>query len=85
MYGSEGAGRWRHRLATRSLSNRVKVDSLLTIIRELVTANNPVEQLQRLAQQLEELFPLNPSGKHMVNRDMGRLEPTPSLKYKAIA
>ncbi len=68
-----------------SLSNRVKVDSLLTIIRELVTANNPVEQLQRLAQQLEELFPLNPSGKHMVDRDMGRLEPTPSLKYKAIA
>ncbi len=31
-----------------SLSNRVKVDSLLTIIRELVTAHNPVEQLQRL-------------------------------------
>ena len=68
-----------------SLSNRVKVDSLLTIIRELVTADNPVEQLQRLAQQLEEWFPLNSSDKHMVNRDMGRLEPTPSLKYKAIA
>ncbi len=68
-----------------SLSNRVKVDSLLTIIRELVTANNPVEQLQRLAQQLEERFPLNPSGKPMVDRDRGRLEPTPSLKYKAVA
>jgi hypothetical protein len=68
-----------------SLSNRVKVDSLLMIIRELVTADNPVEQLQRLAHQLEELFPLNPSDKHMVNRDMGRLEPTPSLQYKAIA
>jgi hypothetical protein len=68
-----------------SLSSRVKVDSLLTIIRELVTANNPVEQLQRLAQQLEELFPLNPSDKHMVNRNMGRLEPTPSLKRKALA
>jgi hypothetical protein len=68
-----------------SLSNRVKVDSLLTIIRELVTADNPVEQLQRLAQQLEELFSLNSSKKHMVNCDMGRLEPTPSLKYKAIA
>ncbi len=68
-----------------SLSNRVKVDSLLTIIRELVTADNPVEQLQRLAQQLEELFPLNPSDKHMVSRDMGRMEPTPSLKYRALA
>lgn len=68
-----------------SLSNRVKVDSLLTIIRERVTADNPVEQLQRLAQQLEELFPLNPSAKPMSDRDMGRLEPTPSLKYRAIA
>jgi hypothetical protein len=38
-----------------------------------------------LAQQLEELFSLNSSKKHMVNRDMGRLEPTPSLKYKALA
>jgi hypothetical protein len=68
-----------------SLSNRVKVDSLLMIIRELLTADNPVEQLQRLAHQLKELFPLNPSDKPMVNHDMGRLEPTPSLKYKAIA
>lgn len=68
-----------------SLSSRVKVDSLLTIIRELVTANNPVEQLQCLAQQMEEWFPLNPSDKHMVSRDMGRLEPTPALKYKALA
>ncbi len=68
-----------------SLSNRVRVDSLLTIIRELVTANNPVQQLQRLAQQLEELFPLNPSDKPMVNRDMGRLEPTSSLKYRVHA
>lgn len=68
-----------------SLTNRVKVDSLLTIIRELISADNPVEQLQRLAQQMEELFPLNPSDKHMINRNMGRLEPTPSLKYKALA
>ena len=68
-----------------SLSSRVKVDSLLTIIRELLSADNPLEQLQRVAQQMEPLFPLNPSDKHMVNRDMGRMEPTPSLKYKALA
>jgi hypothetical protein len=66
-----------------SLTNRVKVDSLLTIIRELVMADNPVEQLHRLAQQLEALFPLNPSNKHRVNRDMGRLEPTSLLQYRA--
>jgi len=28
---------------------------------------------------------LQPSGKHMSGRDLGRLEPTPSLRYRAIA
>jgi len=34
---------------------------------------------------MEENCPLNLSSKHMVERDMGRLEPTPALKYKAAA
>jgi hypothetical protein len=29
------------------------------------------------------LFPLAPSSKHMSGRDLGRLEPTPSLRYRA--
>jgi len=66
-----------------SLSNRVKVDSLLGVIRELVSSEHPQRELQRLADQLQELFPLNLSAKHMAHRQMGRLEPTPSLKYKA--
>ena len=66
-----------------SLSNRVKVDSLLGVIRELVSCEHPQRQLQRLADQLQELFPLNLSAKHMAHREMGRLEPTPSLKHKA--
>ncbi len=68
-----------------SLSNRVKVESLLTVIRGLLASEHPQQQLERLAKQLEEHFTLNPSAKHMVHRAMGRLEPTPSLKYKAAA
>ncbi|WP_221896587.1 hypothetical protein [Bathymodiolus japonicus methanotrophic gill symbiont] len=29
----------------------------------------------------KDVFQLMPSGKHMIGRDLGRLEPTPSLKY----
>ena len=47
------------------------------------SCEHPQRQLQRLADQLQELFPLNLSAKHMAHREMGRLEPTPSLKHKA--
>jgi len=66
-----------------SLQARVRVDSLLAFIRELLFADNPHEQLNRLSQALEEVFHLAPSKKHMNNRDLGRLEPTPALQYRA--
>jgi hypothetical protein len=66
-----------------SLQARVRVDSLLAFIRELLLADNPHEQLNRLTQALEEVFPLAPSKKHMNTRDLGRLEPTPALQYRA--
>ncbi len=68
-----------------SLVNLVKADSLLSIIQDIVMAANPVQQLQKLAQQMEANCPLNLSSKHMVDKEMGRLEPTPALKYKTVA
>jgi len=68
-----------------SLINLVKADSLLSIIQDLVVADNPVQQLQTLAQQMEANCPLNLSSKHMVDKDMGRLESKPALKYKVAA
>lgn len=68
-----------------SLRNRVRVESLLMVLRELVAAENPAQQLQALAQQLQEQFTLNPSAKHLAHRELGRLEPTASLKYRAAA
>jgi len=68
-----------------SLRNRVKVESLLTVLPELVAAENPAQQLQALAQQLQEQFTLNPSAKHLAHRELGRLDPTPALKYRAAA
>ena len=43
------------------------------------------EQLQAFAHQLQEQFELNPSAKHMAHRELGRLDPTPALKYRAAA
>jgi len=34
---------------------------------------------------VREFFILQPSGKHMSGRDLGRLEPTPSLMRRAVA
>jgi hypothetical protein len=68
-----------------SLIHRIKVDSLLTVIRELLDAEDPEQHFQRLADTLAQHFSLAPSEKHLVGRDLGRLEPTPALKYKAAA
>jgi hypothetical protein len=68
-----------------SLINRIKVESVLTVIREVLTAADPEYHLQQLSDTLVQYFDLRPSEKHMVGRDLGRLEPSPSLKYKAAA
>jgi hypothetical protein len=41
--------------------------------------------LEELLAVAKRLFPLRDSAKHMNGRDLGRLEPTPSLKYRAAA
>jgi hypothetical protein len=65
---------------------RFKADSLgLTPPRELLDAKDPEHHFQRLADTLAKHFSLAHSEKHWVGRDLGRLEPTPALKYKAAA
>ena len=68
-----------------SLINRIKVDSLLEVFRGILATVDPAGQLQQLSDTLAEHFDLKPSEKHMVGRDLGRLAPSPSLKYKAAA
>jgi hypothetical protein len=66
-----------------SLKARVRVDSLMDLIQELLASENPKKMLSQLSQKVKELHELQPSKKHMIGRDLGRLEPSPSLKYKA--
>ena len=68
-----------------SLVARVRVEALLALIHELISSEDPNEGLNQLGEKIKETFSLEPSKKHMIGRDLGRLEPTPSLKYKAAA
>lgn len=65
-----------------SLRERVKVESLIQVIRKVILSNNPEEMLGRLVKAAKDIFQLASSKKHMMNRELGCLEPTPSLKYK---
>ncbi|MBF0461833.1 MAG: transposase, partial [Magnetococcales bacterium] len=64
-----------------SLINAVKIESLLTTIRTVLAAEDPEQKLAEMADQLAKLFPLATSEKHMAGRDLGRQEPTPSLRH----
>ncbi len=67
-----------------SLTDHIKVDCLFDFIWDLLSCDDPKEKLTLLTDTLkEQVFTLNPSKKHMINRDLGRLEPTPTLRYRA--
>jgi len=66
-----------------SLRDRVRVDSTLQFFKAIILSENPEEQFVLLTEQAKEIFRLNESSKHMVGRDLGRLESTPSLQYRA--
>jgi hypothetical protein len=66
-----------------SLRAYVQAECLIAVIDDLVSADHPQDQLQRFTQALHEVFALGQSTKHMIQRQLGRLEPTPSLKDRA--
>jgi hypothetical protein len=66
-----------------SLRQFSRGEALLASVRSLLTAENVTERLTQLAEKVKAWFPLTPSGKHLSGRDLGRQEPTPSLRYRA--
>ena len=61
------------------------MESLLAYVQELLQEANPAQKLAQLGELVKEVLALRPSEKHMSGRDLGRLEPTPSLRYRAMA
>src|SRR5262245_45365763 len=66
-----------------SLRANVQVECLVEVISDLVSSDDPQEQLTRFSNALHEVFACGSSKKHMIHRQLGRLEPTPCLKYRA--
>jgi hypothetical protein len=59
------------------------VECLVEVTNDLVSSGDPQEQLKRFTHALHEVFAFGRSKKHMSQRQLGRLEPTPSLQYRA--
>ena len=66
-----------------SLCEVIKMESLMQCVWTIASSEEPVTALQKLATRVQRVFTLRDSTKHMAGRDLGRLEPTPSLKYHA--
>ena len=67
-----------------SLQRKSQIEVLLAFIKALLEQHNPAAKLKELAELVDEVFQLMPSEKHMVGRDLGRLESSASLKYRAV-
>ncbi len=65
-----------------SLQRKSQMDVLLEFIKTLLEQQNPADKLKELAVLVDDVFQLMPSSKHMIDRDLGRLEPTASLQYR---
>jgi hypothetical protein len=66
-----------------SLRANVQVECLVDVIDDLVSSDEPQDKLQRFTNAFHEVFAFGRSTKHMIQRQLGRLEPTPALKYRA--
>jgi hypothetical protein len=55
----------------------------LALAQRLLIVENPIEKLEQLSHTLTEVCKEAPSNKHMNHRELGKLEPSESLKYKA--
>jgi len=66
-----------------SLRANGQVECLVHVIDDLVSSDHPQDKLKHFTQALHEVFAFGPSTKPMIQRQWGRLEPTPFLKYRA--
>ena len=65
-----------------SLRANVQVQCLVEVISDVGSSDDPQETLKRFTNALPEVFAFGSSKKHMRQRQLGRLEPTPYLKYR---
>ena len=68
-----------------SLRDKERAKAVIDTVEELLNSEDPKSVIDCLKHSLAEVIPLRESSKHMSGRDLGRLEASPSLKYRAAA
>jgi hypothetical protein len=69
-----------------SLTEKIKVEGLLSTFEKIIMSDTPIERFKKFATALtKDVIQMHPSKKHMVNRDLGKLEATFALRYRRIA
>jgi len=67
-----------------SLQRKSQMEVLLKFIKNLLEHPEPANKIKELAELIDDTFQLMPSDKHMVGKNLGRLEPTPSLNHRIL-
>jgi hypothetical protein len=66
-----------------SLRERLRVESIVECFRTVLASSSPQKALEQMRASIEEFFPLRSSSKHLNPVELGRLESTASLRYRA--
>ena len=69
-------------LTVGSLVEKLKAEALVDTEKSVVEPEKPKCRLSAMIEALKDYCPERESSKHMVGRDLGRMTPTPSLKYR---
>ena len=67
-----------------SLQRRLQMESFTTWLTDWIDDSTFKDKLEQLTETIRPLFPLLPSLKHVNGQYMGRLDPTPGLKYRGL-
>jgi len=66
-----------------SLQRRIQADAFVMFLYNLWEGGRVHEKIDDIKDAIQELFTLQPSEKHMSGKNLGRMGPTASLKYRA--
>ena len=66
-----------------SLRRASHAQAFVELVRKIIMDSDPARMLEELSEKIKALFALAPSKKHMNTRELGRQEPTASLRSRA--
>ena len=72
-------------LTVGSLRDLERINAVIESIQSLVSSDKANPIIESISEKVAEVIPLRQSAKHMSGRDLGRLGPSESLRYRKAA